>query len=251
MGLIGLPSGFFFLIIFILILAAAAIKILREYERGVIFRLGRLIGAKGPGIIFIIPGVDKLMRISLRLVTLDIPPQDVITRDNISIKVNAVVYFRVLDPNKAVVEVENYLYATSQLAQTTLRSVVGQADLDELLSQRDKINLKLQDILDKHTEPWGIKVSLVETKQVDLPENMQRAIAKQAEAEREKRAKIIHAEGEYQAAEKLTQAANVISVNPTALQLRFLQTLAEIATEKNSTTIFPVPIDIISPFLKK
>jgi regulator of protease activity HflC (stomatin/prohibitin superfamily) len=251
MGIPGLPSGFFFLIIFILILAASAIKILREYERGVIFRLGRLIGAKGPGIIFIIPGVDKLMRISLRLVTLDIPPQDVITRDNISIKVNAVVYFRVMDPNKAVVEVENYLYATSQLAQTTLRSVVGQADLDELLSQRDKINLKLQDILDKHTEPWGIKVSLVETKQVDLPENMQRAIAKQAEAEREKRAKIIHAEGEFQAAEKLTQAANVISVNPTALQLRFLQTLAEIATEKNSTTIFPVPIDIISAFLKK
>jgi regulator of protease activity HflC (stomatin/prohibitin superfamily) len=251
MGIPGLPSGFFFLIIFILILAAAAIKILREYERGVIFRLGRLIGAKGPGIIFIIPGVDKLMRISLRLVTLDIPPQDVITRDNISIKVNAVVYFRVMDPNKAVVEVENYLYATSQLAQTTLRSVVGQADLDELLSQRDKINLKLQDILDKHTEPWGIKVSLVETKQVDLPENMQRAIAKQAEAEREKRAKIIHAEGEFQAAEKLTQAANVISVNPTALQLRFLQTLAEIAVEKNSTTIFPVPIDIISAFLKK
>jgi regulator of protease activity HflC (stomatin/prohibitin superfamily) len=251
MGITGLPSGFFFLVVFILIVAASAIKILREYERGVIFRLGRLIGAKGPGIIFIIPGVDKLMRISLRLVTLDIPPQDVITRDNISIKVNAVVYFRVLDPNKAVVEVENYLYATSQLAQTTLRSVVGQADLDELLSQRDKINIKLQDILDKHTEPWGIKVSLVETKQVDLPENMQRAIAKQAEAEREKRAKIIHAEGEFQAAEKLTQAANVISVNPTALQLRFLQTLSEIATEKNSTTIFPVPIDIISPFLKK
>jgi len=251
MGFTGLPSGFFFLFIFIIILAASAIKILREYERGVIFRLGRLIGAKGPGIIFIIPGVDKLLRISLRLVTLDIPPQDVITRDNISIKVNAVVYFRVMDPNKAVVEVENYLYATSQLAQTTLRSVVGQADLDELLSQRDKINLRLQDILDKHAEPWGIKVSLVETKQVDLPENMQRAIAKQAEAEREKRAKIIHAEGEYQAAEKLTQAANVISVNPTALQLRFLQTLSEIATEKNSTTIFPVPIDIISPFLKK
>jgi len=251
MGITGLPSGFFFLIIFILIVAASAIKILREYERGVIFRLGRLIGAKGPGIIFIIPGVDKLLRISLRLVTLDIPPQDVITHDNISIKVNAVVYFRVMDPNKAVVEVENYLYATSQLAQTTLRSVVGQADLDELLSQRDKINLKLQDILDKHTEPWGIKVSLVETKQVDLPENMQRAIARQAEAEREKRAKIIHAEGEFQAAEKLTQAANVISTNPTALQLRFLQTLAEISTEKNSTTIFPVPIDIISPFLKK
>ena len=251
MGISGLPSGLFFVIVFVVIVAASAIKILREYERGVIFRLGRLIGAKGPGIIFIIPGVDKLLRISLRLVTLDIPPQDVITRDNISIKVNAVVYFRVLDPNKAVVEVENYLYATSQLAQTTLRSVVGQADLDELLSQRDKINLKLQDILDKHTEPWGIKVSLVETKQVDLPENMQRAIAKQAEAEREKRAKIIHAEGEFQAAEKLTQAANVISVNPTALQLRFLQTLAEVATEKNSTIIFPVPIDIISLFLKK
>ena len=251
MGMTGLPSGLFFVIVFIVIVAASAVKILREYERGVIFRLGRLIGAKGPGIIFIIPGVDKLLRISLRLVTLDIPPQDVITHDNISIKVNAVVYFRVMDPNKAVVEVENYLYATSQLAQTTLRSVVGQADLDELLSQRDKINLKLQDILDKHTEPWGIKVSLVETKQVDLPENMQRAIARQAEAEREKRAKIIHAEGEFQAAEKLTQAANVISVNPTALQLRFLKTLAEIATEKNSTIVFPVPIDILTPFLKK
>lgn len=251
MDMTGLPSGLFFVIVFIVIVAASAVKILREYERGVIFRLGRLIGAKGPGIIFIIPGVDKLLRISLRLVTLDIPPQDVITHDNISIKVNAVVYFRVMDPNKAVVEVENYLYATSQLAQTTLRSVVGQADLDELLSQRDKINLKLQDILDKHTEPWGIKVSLVETKQVDLPENMQRAIARQAEAEREKRAKIIHAEGEFQAAEKLTQAANVISTNSTALQLRFLQTLAEIATEKNSTIVFPVPIDIITPFLKK
>jgi regulator of protease activity HflC (stomatin/prohibitin superfamily) len=251
MGITGIPQGFFFLIIFLIILAASAIKILKEYERGVIFRLGRLIGAKGPGIIFIIPGVDKLLRISLRTVTMDIPPQDVITHDNISIKVNAVVYFRVMDPNKAVVEVENYLYATSQLAQTTLRSVVGQADLDELLSQREKINITLQDILDKHTEPWGIKVSLVETKQVDLPESMQRAIARQAEAEREKRAKIIHAEGEYQAAEKLTQAANVISTNPTALQLRFLQTLAEISTEKNSTTIFPVPIDIISAFMKK
>ena len=251
MGIPGLPSGFFFLIIFLLILAASAIKITREYERGVIFRLGRLIGAKGPGIFFIIPGVDKMLRISLRLVTLDIPPQDVITRDNVSIKVNAVVYFRVIDPNKAVVEVENYLYATSQLAQTTLRSVVGQAELDELLSQREKINLRLQDILDKHTEPWGIKVSLVETKQVDLPEEMRRAIARQAEAERERRAKIIHAEGEAQAAEKLAQAANIISVNPAALQLRFLQTLTEVATEKNSTTIFPVPIDILTPFLKK
>jgi regulator of protease activity HflC (stomatin/prohibitin superfamily) len=251
MGLTGLPSGFVFLIIFLFILAASAIKILREYERGVIFRLGRLIGAKGPGIFFIIPGVDKIIRISLRLVTLDIPPQDVITRDNVSIKVNAVVYFRVIDPNKAVVEVENYLYATSQLAQTTLRSVVGQMELDELLSQREKINMQLQDILDKHTEPWGIKVSLVETKQVDLPEEMRRAIARQAEAERERRAKIIHADGEFQAAEKLAQAAHVISTNPAAIQLRFLQTLTEVATEKNSTTIFPVPIDLLKPFIEK
>ncbi len=251
MGIPGLPSGVFFLVVFILILAASAIKILREYERGVIFRLGRLIGAKGPGIIFIIPGVDKLLRISLRTVTMDIPPQDVITRDNVSIKVNAVVYFRVMDPNRAVVEVENYLYATSQLAQTTLRSVVGQVELDELLAQREKINVQLQDILDKHTEPWGIKVSLVETKQVDLPEEMRRAIARQAEAERERRAKVIHADGEFQAAEKLAQAANVISVNPAALQLRFLQTLTEVATEKNSTTIFPVPIDLLKPFLEK
>jgi regulator of protease activity HflC (stomatin/prohibitin superfamily) len=251
MGLTGLPSGFVFLIIFLFILAASAVKILREYERGVIFRLGRLIGAKGPGIFFIIPGVDKMIRISLRLVTLDIPPQDVITRDNVSIKVNAVVYFRVVDPNKAVVEVENYLYATSQLAQTTLRSVVGQMELDELLAQREKINMQLQDILDKHTEPWGIKVSLVETKQVDLPEEMRRAIARQAEAERERRAKIIHAEGEFQAAEKLAQAAKVISTNPAAIQLRFLQTLTEVATEKNSTTIFPVPIDLLKPFIEK
>jgi regulator of protease activity HflC (stomatin/prohibitin superfamily) len=247
----GLPSGLFFLIVFAFILAASAIKILREYERGVVFRLGRLIGAKGPGLIFIIPGIDKLLRISLRTVTLDIPPQDVITRDNVSIKVNAVVYFRVMDPNKAVVEVENYLYATSQLAQTTLRSVVGQAELDELLSQREKINMHLQDILDKDTEPWGIKVSKVETKQVDLPEEMRRAIARQAEAERERRAKVIHADGEYQAAEKLAQAASVIGSNPAAIQLRFLQTLTEVATEKNSTTIFPVPIDLLTPFLKK
>jgi regulator of protease activity HflC (stomatin/prohibitin superfamily) len=249
-----IPSGFsglFFLIVFVFILAASAIKILREYERGVVFRLGRLIGAKGPGLIFIIPGIDKLLRISLRTVTLDIPPQDVITRDNVSIKVNAVVYFRVLDPNKAVVEVENYLYATSQLAQTTLRSVVGQAELDELLAQREKINMHLQDILDKDTEPWGIKVSKVETKQVDLPEEMRRAIARQAEAERERRAKVIHADGEFQAAEKLAQAANVIGGNPAAIQLRFLQTLTEVATEKNSTTIFPVPIDLLTPFLKK
>jgi regulator of protease activity HflC (stomatin/prohibitin superfamily) len=251
MGITGLPSGMFFLIIFVIILAASAIKILREYERGVIFRLGRLIGAKGPGLFFIIPGVDKMLRVSLRLVTMDIPPQDVITRDNVSIKVNAVVYFRVIDPNKAVVEVENYLYATSQLAQTTLRSVVGQVELDELLAHREKINMQLQDILDKHTDPWGIKVSLVETKAVDLPENMQRAIARQAEAEREKRAKIIHAEGEFQAAEKMSEAAKVLSVNPAAIQLRFLQTLTEVATEKNSTTIFPVPIDLLKPFLEK
>jgi regulator of protease activity HflC (stomatin/prohibitin superfamily) len=251
MGMTGLPSGLIFLVIFVLILAASAIKILREYERGVIFRLGRLIGAKGPGIIFIIPGIDKLLKISLRTVTMDIPPQDVITRDNVSIKVNAVIYFRVVDPNRAVVEVENYLYATSQLAQTTLRSVVGQVELDELLAQRDKINLQLQDILDKHTEPWGIKVSLVETKQVDLPEEMRRAIARQAEAERERRAKVIHADGEFQAAQQLAQAAKVISVNPAAIQLRYLQTLAAVATEKDSTTIFPVPIDLIKPFLDK
>jgi regulator of protease activity HflC (stomatin/prohibitin superfamily) len=251
MGITGLPSGMFFLIVFLVILGASAIKILREYERGVIFRLGRLIGAKGPGIFFIIPGVDKMLRISLRTVTLDVPTQDVITRDNVSIKVNAVIYFRVIDPNRAVVEVENYLYATSQLAQTTLRSVVGQVELDELLAHRDKINMQLQDILDKHTDPWGIKVSLVETKQVDLPEEMRRAIARQAEAERERRAKIIHAEGEAQAAAKLAEAANVISVNPAAIQLRFLQTLTEVATEKNSTTIFPVPIDLLKPFLEK
>jgi regulator of protease activity HflC (stomatin/prohibitin superfamily) len=244
-------SPFVFLIIFLLILAASAIKVLREYERGVIFRLGRLIGAKGPGLFFIIPGIDKMLRVSLRLVTMDIPPQDVITRDNVSIKVNAVVYFRVIDPNKAVVEVENYLYATSQLAQTTLRSVVGQVELDELLAHREKINMQLQDILDKHTDPWGIKVSLVETKAVDLPEEMRRAIARQAEAEREKRAKIIHAEGESQAAEKLAQAAQVLSASPAAVQLRFLQTLTEVATEKNSTTIFPVPIDLLKPFLEK
>jgi regulator of protease activity HflC (stomatin/prohibitin superfamily) len=213
--------------------------------------LGRLIGAKGPGIIFIIPGVDKLLRISLRTVALEIPPQDVITRDNISIKVNAVVYFRVVDPNKAVVQIENYLYATSQLAQTTLRSIIGQSQLDELLSERDKINIQLQDILDQHTEPWGIKVSLVETKQVDLDKDMQRAIARQAEAERERRAKVIHAEGEAQAAEKLAQAANIISVHPAAMHLRFLQTLAEVSTEKSSTMILPLPIDLLMSFFQK
>jgi regulator of protease activity HflC (stomatin/prohibitin superfamily) len=247
----GISPAIFFLIIFLIIIAAAAIKILREYERGVIFRLGRLIGAKGPGIIFIIPGVDKLLRISLRTVALEIPPQDVITRDNISIKVNAVVYFRVIDPNKAVVQIENYLYATSQFAQTTLRSVIGQSQLDELLSERDKINLQLQDILDKHTEPWGVKVSLVETKQVDLDKDMQRAIARQAEAERERRAKVIHADGEAQAAAKLAEAANIISVHPAAIHLRFLQTLTEVSTEKNSTTIVPLPIDLLKAFFQK
>lgn len=251
MPMSGLPSGLFFLIVFLFILAASAIKILREYERGVVFRLGRLIGAKGPGLIIIIPGIDKLIKVSLRTVTLDIPPQDVITRDNVSVKVNAVVYFRVIDPNKALTEVENYLYATSQLAQTTLRSIVGQFDLDDLLSRRDKINMQLQEILDSHTDPWGIKVSLVETKSVDLPQEMQRAIAKQAEAEREKRAKIIHAEGEAQASAKLAEAADVIGKNPTTIQLRFLQTLTEVATEKNSTIIFPVPIDLLAPFIKK
>ncbi len=247
----GISPAIFFLIVFLVILASASIKILREYERGVIFRLGRLIGAKGPGLIFIIPGVDKLLRISLRTVALEIPPQDVITRDNISITVNAVVYFRVIDPNKAVVEVENYLYATSQLAQTTLRSIIGQSQLDELLSERDKVNIKLQDVLDKQTEPWGIKVSLVETKQVDLATEMQRAIARQAEAERERRAKVIHAEGEAQAAEKLAEAANIISVYPAAMHLRFLQTLAKVSSEKNSTVILPLPIDLLTAFLQK
>jgi len=247
----GISPAIFFLIVFLVILASSSIKILREYERGVIFRLGRLIGSKGPGLIFIIPGVDKLLRISLRTVALEIPPQDVITRDNISITVNAVVYFRVIDPNKAVVEVENYLYATSQLAQTTLRSIIGQSQLDELLSERDKVNIKLQDVLDKQTEPWGIKVSLVETKQVDLATEMQRAIARQAEAERERRAKVIHAEGEAQAAAKLAEAANIISVHPAAMHLRFLQTLSEVSTEKNSTMILPLPIDLLAAFFQK
>jgi regulator of protease activity HflC (stomatin/prohibitin superfamily) len=247
----GISPAIISLIIFIIIIAAAAIKIIREYERGVIFRLGRLIGAKGPGLIFIIPGVDKLLRISLRTVAMEIPPQDVITRDNISITVNAVVYFRVVDPNKAVVEIENYLYATSQLAQTTLRSVIGQSQLDELLSERDKINIELQDVLDKQTEPWGIKVSLVETKQVDLATEMQRAIARQAEAERERRAKVIHAEGEAQASEKLAEAANIISVYPASMQLRFLQTLSKVSAENNSTVIFPLPIDLLAAFFQK
>ena len=230
-------------------IAFSAIKILNEYERGVVFRLGRLVATRGPGLIFLIPGVEKMLRVSLRLVTLDVPPQDIITRDNVSVKVNAVVYFRVMTPEKAIVEVENYLYATSQLAQTTLRSICGEAELDDLLSEREKLNLSLQEILDKQTESWGIKVANVEIKHIDLPDEMKRAMAKQAEAERERRAKVIHAAGEFEASAKLAEAANVMS-NPVALQLRYLQTLTEVAAEKNSTTIFPLPIDLIKPFLE-
>jgi len=227
-----------------------AVRILREYERAVIFRLGRLIRAKGPGIILLIPIVDRMIRVSLRTVVLDVPPQDVITQDNVSIKVNAVVYFRVLDPQRAIVQVENFLAATSQISQTTLRSVLGQSELDDLLSQRDKINRKLQQIIDTNTEPWGVKVSNVEVKQIDLPQEMQRAMAKQAEAERERRSKVIAAEGEFQAAQRLADAARILNEHPSALTLRYLQTLREIATENNSTTIFPVPIDLLKPFLK-
>ncbi len=238
-----------------LVIAVAAlisgIKILKEYERGVVFRLGRMVGARGPGMVYIIPGIEKMVKMDLRTVTMDIPPQDVITRDNVSVKVNAVLYFRVLDPNLAVREVENYLFATSQLAQVTLRSVCGQGELDELLSEREKINSRIQDILDQQTDPWGIKVVLVELKHIDLPQEMQRAMAKQAEAERERRAKVIHAEGEFQASQKLADAAGVMALQPMALQLRYLQSLVEIASEKNSTTIFPVPIDLLTPFLKK
>ena len=240
----------FVLVVFLVIIIANAIRILREYERGVVFRLGRLIGVKGPGIIFLIPIIDKMVKVSLRTVVMDVPPQDIITKDNVSIKVNAVVYFRVMQPDKAVVEVENFLFATSQLSQTTLRSILGQSALDELLAERDKINSSLQKIIDTHTEPWGIKVSNVEVKQIDLPVEMQRAMARQAEAERERRAKVIHAEGEFQASQKLADAAQVIQEHPMALQLRYLQTLTEVASEKNSTTIFPVPIDLIAPFLE-
>src|SRR5467141_109131 len=238
------------LIFLAVLILSSSIKILREYERGVIFRLGRAIGAKGPGLILLIPVVDKMVRIQLRTVAMDVPPQDVITKDNVSVKVNAVIYFRVLDANRAVLEVENYLYATSQIAQTTLRSTLGESDLDELLSKREKINQELQAVIDRHTEPWGIKVSTVEVKNVDLPQEMQRAIARQAEAERERRAKVINAEGELQASQRLADAADVIGRNPAALQLRYLQTLVEISAGKNSTTIFPIPIDTIAPFLK-
>ncbi len=235
---------------FLIIVIFSSIKILREYERAVIFRLGRLIGVKGPGLIILIPFIDKMVRVSLRTVAMDVQPQDVITKDNISIKVNAVLYFRVVEADRAIVSVENYLFATNQIAQTTLRSILGQSDMDELLSERDRINKKLQEIIDEHTEPWGIKVSTVEVKQIDLPIEMQRAMAKQAEAERERRSKIINADGEYQASQRLTDAATIIESHPIALQLRYLQTLSDIATEKNSTTIFPIPIDLISPFLK-
>jgi regulator of protease activity HflC (stomatin/prohibitin superfamily) len=235
-------------VVFVLFILLSAVRVLREYERAVIFRLGRLIGAKGPGLILLIPIIDKMQKIDLRVIATDVPPQDVITRDNVSIKVNAVVYFRVFDPNKAIVEVEDYLYATSQMAQTTLRSVLGEAELDELLSERERINERLQTIIDEHTDPWGIKVSQVQVKHIDLPQGMQRAMARQAEAERERRAKVITAEGEFQAAERMAEAAAIIGRHPQALQLRFLQTLVEVAAENNSTTIFPVPIDLLEAF---
>ncbi len=244
--------GFFTLgtiLVLFLIFLGNAIRVLREYERAVIFRLGRLIAVKGPGLILLIPIIDRMVKVSLRVVPMDVPPQDVITRDNVSVKVNAVVYFRVVDPNKSVVNVEDYLFATMQMAQTTLRSVVGQAELDELLSNREKLNLEIQEILDKATDPWGIKVSTVEIKDVDLPVEMRRAMARQAEAERERRAKVIHAEGEYQASQQLAEAAKVISRNPATIQLRYLQTLTEIARENNSVTIFPLPIDMLSYFM--
>jgi len=239
------------LVIIIVVILFSSIKVLNEYERGVTLTLGRFTGVKGPGLVILIPGIQQMFRMSTRVVVLDVPPQDVITRDNISVKVNAVIYFRVINPQAAVLNVENFMYATSQLAQTTLRSVLGQQELDDLLSNRDKINQNLQQILDLHTEPWGIKISSVEVKTVDLPQEMQRAIAKQAEAERERRAKVIHAEGEFQAAQKLSDAAAIMAVNPAAIQLRYLQTLTEIATDNNSTTIFPVPIDFLNMFMKK
>ena len=235
--------------ILVLYILASSIRILKEYERGVVFRLGRMVGVRGPGLILLIPLIEKMVKVSLRTVVMDVPPQDVITQDNVSIKVNAVVYFRVIQPDKAIVEVENFLVATSQISQTTLRSVLGQSELDDLLGQREKINQRLQQIIDHQTEPWGIKVSTVEVKQIDLPQEMQRAMARQAEAERERRSKVIAAEGEFQASQRLADAAKVLSEQPSALTLRYLQTLREIAVENNSTTIFPVPIDIIKPFL--
>lgn len=250
-----MPAGYSGLILIVaigLFLFSRWVNVLNEYERAVTFWLGRLSSKpKGPGLVLIFWPFEKMIKVPLRTVVLDVPPQDVITKDNVSVKVNAVVYFRVVDPSRAIVEVENYLYATSQLAQTTLRSVLGQAELDELLSQRDKLNVELQEIIDRHTDPWGIKVSMVEVKHVDLPQEMQRAMARQAEAEREKRAKIIHAEGELQASKSLAGAADVIATNPVTLQLRYLQTLTEIATEKNSTIVFPLPIEMIQAFFKR
>ena len=246
-GFIILMIIAFILVFFILL--PSAVKVLREYERGVIFRLGRLRGPKGPGLILIIPFIDRMIRVELRTVTLEIAPQDIITRDNVTVKVNAVAYFRIFDPSKSIVAVQNYYQATSQISQTTLRSILGQSELDELLAHREMLNEKLQKVIDEQTEPWGIKVSIVEIKDVEIPQDMQRAMARQAEAERERRAKIINAQGEFQAAEKLAMAADIISRNPAALQLRYLQTLAEVATENNSTTIFPIPIDIIKPFM--
>ncbi len=232
------------------VLLVTGIKILKEYERGVIFRLGRMVDPRGPGIIYVIPLIERMQRMDLRTITMDVPPQDVITRDNVSVKVNAVVYFRILEPNRAVREVVNFLFATSQLAQVTLRSVCGQAELDELLAEREKINSRLQEIIDNQTDPWGIKVVLVELKHIDLPQEMQRSMAKQAEAERERRAKVIHAEGEFQASQKLSDAAEIIGKQPMAMQLRFLQSLVEVASEKSSTIIVPIPIDLLAPFLK-
>jgi regulator of protease activity HflC (stomatin/prohibitin superfamily) len=241
--------GWAIVLLMIISIISSAVRVLFEYQRGVVFRLGRFAMVKGPGLRFVIPVIDKIVKVSLRTVAMDVPPQDVITKDNVSVKVNAVLYFRVVEPEKALIEVEDYLYATSQLAQTSLRSVLGQAELDELLSHRDRINQQLQEILDRQTDPWGVKISNVEIKHVDLPQEMQRAMARQAEAERERRAKVIHAEGEFQASQKLADAAGVISKEGGALQLRFLQTLTEIATEKNSTIIFPVPLDLLKPFL--
>ena len=247
----GAIAGIVIAVIIVIIVLMSAVKVFPEYQRGVIFRLGRLSAPKGPGLFLIIPIVDRVVRVDLRTITFDVPAQEVITKDNVPARVNAVAYFRVVDPSKSVVEVQNFILATSQIAQTTLRSVLGQSDLDHLLTERDKLNARLQEIIDEQTEPWGVKVSIVEIKDVEIPPNMQRAMARQAEAERERRAKVIAAEGEYQASEKLAQAAEVLSKNPAAIQLRYLQTLAEIATEKNSTTLFPIPIDLIAPFLKK
>ncbi len=243
-----LPFGI--IVFFVVMVLGSAIRVLREYERAVVFRLGRYVGQRGPGLFLLIPIIDRMVKVSLRTVVLDVPPQDVITKDNVSVKVNAVVYFRVFQPDKAILEVENFLYATSQISQTTLRSIVGSAEMDDLLAERDKINRALQEVIDRQTDPWGIKVSSVEVKDVDLPTEMKRAMARQAEAERERRAKVINAEGEFQAAQRLADAAGIIGDHPMALQLRYLQTLVEVATERNSTTIFPIPIDLLTPFLK-